>query len=42
MVALRLWQGQRIRAQLRQFYQNRPQSDIQDETNWAQEIQDSA
>ncbi|PSN17146.1 hypothetical protein C7271_19250 [filamentous cyanobacterium CCP5] len=40
--ALRLWQAQRIQAQLRQFYQTRPQSDIQGETAWAQETQDAA
>jgi Arc/MetJ-type ribon-helix-helix transcriptional regulator len=39
--ALRLWQAQQIEDQLRQFYQNRPQSDIQDETAWAQETQDA-
>ncbi|MBF2090297.1 MAG: hypothetical protein IGR80_14085 [Synechococcales cyanobacterium K44_A2020_017] len=40
--ALRLWQAQQIQDQLRQFYQNRPQSDIQDETAWAQETQAAA
>lgn len=40
--ALRLWQAHRIQAQLRQFYQNRSQSDIQEEINWAQETQDLA
>ena len=40
--ALRLWQAQQIQDQLRQFYQNRPQSDIQNETTWAQETQDAA
>jgi len=40
--ALRLWQAQQIQDQLRQFYQTRPQSDIQDETDWAQETQDAA
>ena len=40
--ALRLWQAQQVQDQLRQFYQNRPQSDIQNETTWAQETQDAA
>jgi hypothetical protein len=40
--ALRLWQAQQVQDQLRQFYQNRPQSDIQNETTWAQETQDNA
>ncbi|PSN19145.1 hypothetical protein C7271_08785 [filamentous cyanobacterium CCP5] len=40
--ALRLWQTQRMQAQLRQFYQNCPQSDIQDELTWTEETQDGA
>ncbi|MBD2258436.1 ribbon-helix-helix domain-containing protein [Pseudanabaena sp. FACHB-2040] len=40
--ALRLWRAQQIQAQLRQFYQDRPQSDIQEEETWAQETQDAA
>ena len=40
--ALWLWQAQQIQDQLRQFYQNRPQSDILDETAWAQKTQDAA
>ncbi|NEQ69377.1 MAG: type II toxin-antitoxin system CcdA family antitoxin [Symploca sp. SIO2D2] len=33
---LRLWRQQRIEAQLRKFYQNRSQSDIKLEEEWAQ------
>ncbi|MBD0347098.1 MAG: hypothetical protein ICV63_20200 [Coleofasciculus sp. Co-bin14] len=40
--ALRLWQAQQIQSQLRQFYQNRSQSDLQEEETWAQETQDNA
>lgn len=40
--ALRLWQAQQIQTQLRQFYQTRSQSDIQDEMAWAQDNQDAA
>jgi hypothetical protein len=40
--ALRLWQAERIQAQLRQFYQTRPQRDSQAELDWAQDTQDNA
>lgn len=40
--ALKLWQAQRIQAQLRQFYQTRSQRDIQDEFAWTEETQDFA
>lgn len=39
---LRLWQAQHIQTQLRQFYQNRSESDIEEEISWARETQDAA
>lgn len=33
--ALRLWRIQKINAQLRQYYQAQPQSDLDDEEEWA-------
>ena len=34
--ALRLWRAKKIEDQLRQFYQNRSQANIQEEEEWAQ------
>lgn len=33
--ALRLWRAKKIEEQLRQFYQNRSQADIEEEQEWA-------
>lgn len=38
--ALRLWRAKKIEEQLRQFYQNRSQADIQEEEEWAQFAQE--
>lgn len=38
--ALRLWRAQKIEEQLRQFYQNRSQANIQEEEEWAQFAQE--
>ena len=39
---LRLWRRQEIEAQLRDFYQNRSQADIEFEQEWAEETQEQA
>lgn len=38
--ALRLWRAKKIEDQLRQFYQNRSQANIQEEEEWAQFAQE--
>lgn len=40
--ALRLWRKQQIENQLRSFYQNRSQSDIEEESLWADQTQEAA
>ncbi len=40
--ALRLWRAKKIEEQLRQFYQNRSQADIEEEQEWAEVTQDEA
>ena len=39
---LRLWRKQQIEAQLKNFYQNRTQADVEFEREWVRETQDSA
>lgn len=39
---LRLWRKQQIEAQLKNFYQNRSQTDVEFEREWVRETQDSA
>jgi metal-responsive CopG/Arc/MetJ family transcriptional regulator len=39
---LRLWRKQQIEEQLRNFYQNRSQADIELEKEWAEETQEQA
>jgi post-segregation antitoxin (ccd killing protein) len=39
---LRLWRKQQIEEQLRNFYQNRSQVDIEFEKEWAEETQEQA
>lgn len=39
---LRLWRKQQIEAQLKNFYQNRTQADVELERKWVRETQDSA
>ena len=39
---LRLWHKQQIEEQLRNFYQNRSQADLEFEQEWTQETQDNA
>jgi Arc/MetJ-type ribon-helix-helix transcriptional regulator len=39
---LRLWRKQQIEEQLRNFYQNRSQADIEFEKEWAEETQEQA
>jgi metal-responsive CopG/Arc/MetJ family transcriptional regulator len=39
---LRLWRKQQIEEQLRNFYQNRSQADIEFEEKWAKETQEKA
>ena len=39
---LRLWRKQQIEEQLRNFYQNRSQADIEFEKEWAEEMQEQA
>jgi metal-responsive CopG/Arc/MetJ family transcriptional regulator len=38
--ALRLWRAKKIESQLRQFYQNRTQVNIEEEQDWAQFAQE--
>ena len=38
--ALHLWRAKKIEAQLRQFYQNRTQVNIEEEQDWAQFAQE--
>lgn len=38
--ALHLWRAKKIEAQLRQFYQNRTPTDIEEEQDWAQFAQE--
>ncbi|NBD32133.1 MAG: hypothetical protein GVY17_03965 [Cyanobacteria bacterium] len=40
--ALRLWRKQQIENQLRSFYQNRSQSNIEEESLWADQTQEAA
>ncbi|AFZ50794.1 hypothetical protein [Dactylococcopsis salina] len=40
--ALHLWRKQQIENQLRSFYQNRSQSDIEEEYLWADQTQEAA
>ena len=39
---LRLWHKQQIEEQLRNFYQNRSQTDLEFEQEWTQETQENA
>ena len=39
---LRLWRQQQIEEQLRNFYQNRSQKDLEFEQEWAEETQEQA
>ena len=39
---LRLWRKQQIEEQLRNFYQNRSQADIEFEKEWVEETQEQA
>ncbi len=39
---LRLWRQQQIESQLRNFYQNRSQTDVEFEEEWTEETQKSA
>lgn len=39
---LRLWHRQQIETQLRNFYQNRSQADVEFEKEWTEETQESA
>ncbi len=39
---LRLWRKQQIESQLRNFYQNRSQADVEFEKEWTEETQGSA
>lgn len=39
---LRLWRRQQIEQQLRQFYQNRSQSNVEFEEEWARDTQEQA
>ena len=39
---LRLWRKQQIEEQLRNFYQNRSQADIEFEKEWTEETQEQA
>jgi len=39
---LRLWRKQQIEKQLKNFYQNRSQADIEFETEWVEDTQDRA
>ncbi len=39
---LRLWRQQQIESQLRNFYQNRSQADVEFEKEWTEETQRSA
>jgi metal-responsive CopG/Arc/MetJ family transcriptional regulator len=40
--ALRLWRKQQIENQLRSFYQNRSQREIEEESLWADQTQEAA
>ncbi|AFZ43426.1 MAG: ribbon-helix-helix domain-containing protein [Halothece sp. Uz-M2-17] len=40
--ALRLWRKQQIENQLRSFYENRSQRDIEEESLWADQTQETA